>query len=122
MHWRGAAANVAFSADPIVVAAGGGWQKISFSLAEADLVAGVGSLSAAVSNTTVLRLFQGEADAFPGEPSVPLLGADHIQAVAVPEPASWALMIAGFRSVGAMAHRRHLHPLSRTSRNAQVRF
>jgi hypothetical protein len=103
----GPPANVAFSADPIVVAAGSGWRRIVFSLAEADLIAGVGTAGGALGGATVLRLFHGVADGFPGEAEAALLGVDDIEAVAaVPEPATWALMIAGFGAVGALARRR----------------
>lgn len=105
----GPPANVAFSADPVVVAAGSGWRRIVFSLAEADLIAGVGNVGAALSGATVLRLFHGEADAFPGEASVALLGVDDVEALAVPEPAAWTMMIAGFGVVGVLARRRRGH-------------
>jgi hypothetical protein len=103
----GPPANVAYSADPIIVAAGGGWQSISYSLAEADLVAALGDVNAALSGVTVLRVFHGVADGFPGEAVSAQLGVDNIRAVAaVPEPATWALMIGGFGLVGAALRRR----------------
>lgn len=99
--------NVAFSADPIVVAAGSGWRRIVFSLAEADLIAGVGTVGGALADTTVLRLYHAVADGFPGEAQAGLLGVDDIEAVAgIPEPTTWALMIAGFGAVGALARRK----------------
>lgn len=97
--------NVAFSADPIVVVAGSGWQKITYSLAEADLVATVGTVGGALAGATFLRLFHGVYDGFPGESTLAHLGIDDIRAVAggaaVPEPSTWALMIAGFGLAGA---------------------
>lgn len=98
----GPPANVAYSADPIVVVAGGGWQKISYSLAEADLQAALGDVHSALSGATVLRLYHGVADGFPGEVVSAQLGVDNIRAAAaVPEPATWALMIGGFGLTGA---------------------
>ena len=98
--------NIAFSADPVAVTAGTGWQQIAFSLDPADLIAGLGTVEGALSNTTTVRLFHGSADAFPGEPVAAQLGVDDISALAaVPEPATWALLIAGFGAVGAMLRR-----------------
>ncbi len=103
----GPPANVAYSADPIVIVAGGGWQKISYSLAEADLEAALGDVNGALSGATVLRLYHGVADGFPGEAVSAQLGVDNIRAIAaVPEPATWALMIGGFGLTGAALRRR----------------
>ena len=114
----GPPANVAFSADPIVVTAGSGWRKIVFSLDEAHLMTQSGTATAALSNVTVLRLFHGVSDAFPGEAVSGQLGVDDIRASsAIPEPSTWALMIAGFGWIGALA-RRHRRPAGGGLRSA----
>ena len=95
--------NFAFSADPFLLVAGSGWTSIEFSLRPADLIAQLGSVEGALGNATVLRLYHGAADSFPGEAMAATLGVDDIRALgtAVPEPATWALLIAGFGMVGA---------------------
>lgn len=102
----GPPANVAFSADAILVASGSGWRKVAFSLKDADLIAQAGTVSGALSNATVLRLFHGVADTFPGEVSAGQLGVDDIRAIsAIPEPGTWTLMIAGLGGIGVLARR-----------------
>lgn len=95
--------NFAFSADPFLLVAGSGWTSIEFSLRPGDLIAQLGSAEGALANATVLRLYHGAADGFPGEAIAATLGVDDIRAIgtAVPEPATWALLIAGFGMAGA---------------------
>lgn len=103
----GPPANIAFSADAILVTSGSGWRKVAFSLKPSDLIAQTGSVTGALANTTVLRLFHGVGDTFPGEASAAQLGIDDIVASsAIPEPGTWALMIAGFGGVGLLVRRR----------------
>lgn len=111
--------NVAFSIDAVFVAAGGGWQNIVFPVAPTDLTAQMGSVEAALSGTTLLRLYHSTASAGPN-PILPIeavtaqLGVDNIQAqAAIPEPGTWAMMIIGFGAVGlAMRRRRRVAVLA----------
>lgn len=83
----------AYSAVPILLPAGGGWTSVVFPLAASDLLAEVGTVEAALASATVLRIFHGAADDFPGEPVVTTLGVDNVRAV--PEPGVAALLGAG---------------------------
>ncbi len=97
--------NGAYSTNAIFVAAGGGWTRIQFSLDPDDLTAAFGSVQAAHSGATNLRLFHGPVPGTQGSGVVAQLGVDNIEALPVPEPATWAMMILGFGAVG-MALRR----------------
>jgi hypothetical protein len=99
--------NEAISTEAILVAAGGGWRNIVFRVTPADLTAIDGSVTNALSGTTVLRLYHSTAAGFPGEPAAGLLGVDNIRALAaIPEPGTWASMIVGFGAVGMAMRRR----------------
>lgn len=107
----GPPANGAYSTDAIFVAAGSGWTRIRFSLAPDDLTAAFGSVQAALSGATILRLFHGPIPGAPGSGVAAQLGVDNIEALAVPEPATWAMMILGFGAVGLAIRRgRRLRP------------
>jgi hypothetical protein len=109
-------ANIAYLDDPFFLPAGGGWTDAFFSASPVALLAGLGSVEGALANTTTLRLFHSFADTFPNpgggiEPITAQLGLDDFRAVgsagAVPEPSTWAMLIAGFALVGgAMRARR----------------
>jgi hypothetical protein len=88
--------DLAISSTAITVAAGSGWQKIVFSANPGDLTALLGSVGTVLSNTTLLRLYHGDASGFPGEPILGELGVDNI--LAVPEPATMAAL-----GLGALA-------------------
>lgn len=93
--------NAAFSTDAVLVAAGGGWQNIVFGVRPGDLTAHLGSVNAALSGTTALRLYHSTLPGFPGEPVVAQLGVDNISArAAIPEPATWAMLLLGFGAAG----------------------
>ena len=107
----GVPTDVAFSADPLVLPAGGDWTTLEFSLAVADLITLQGDVNALLGNVTALRLFHSSQDAFPGEPIAAQLGVDNVTALAngepppgVPEPASWLLAVTAL--FGAWASRR----------------
>jgi hypothetical protein len=82
--------NLALSATAVFVPAGSGWTTIEFPISPADLVNdGIGSVTAALSNTDTLRIFHNTAPSFPGPGvGIPIvvshLGIDNI--TAVPEP------------------------------------
>ncbi len=81
--------NLAFT-DAILVPAGSGWTPISFFFTPANLTAGLGDVTTALTNTTEIRLYHSPAPNFPN-PVFPIpavtteLGVDNIQAQAVPE-------------------------------------
>jgi hypothetical protein len=85
----GPPANLAFT-DAILVPAGSGWTPISFFFDVANLSAGLGDITTALTNTTEIRLYHSPAPNFPN-PVFPIsavtaqLGVDNIQAQAVPE-------------------------------------
>ncbi len=115
--------NIAFSDDAFFLPAGGGWTEAFFSASPAALLAGIGTVEGALANTTTLRLYHSFDDAFPNppfgtQPIIAQLGLDDFRAVraagAVPEPASWALLIAGFGlAAGALRTRTRSPRLAR---------
>jgi hypothetical protein len=106
--------NIAFSSDPIFLAAGSGWSDIVFPVGPSFLTAGLGDVLTALRNTTVIRLYHSEADNFPN-PIVPIapvtaqLGVDNMTAVtAIPEPATLALLATGIGALVSQRRRRGL--------------
>ena len=82
--------NEAFSSAAIVVPAGSGWTRAIFPFTPGDLTASLGTVNAALTTATELRIFHSAAAGFPGEPIVAQLGVDNI--TAVPVPASLLLL------------------------------
>jgi hypothetical protein len=91
--------NIAFSTSPIFLAAGTDWTRVIFPIAPPFLTAGLGSVTEALSNTTILRLYHSSTASFPnpgpfGIPTVVgQLGVDNIQPV--PEPTTSILILSG---------------------------
>ena len=103
----GPPSNMAISTIPIVVPAGSEWMHVVFAIASGDLTAMLGSTAGALSNTTILRLFDNPlGPEFPGPPRASLLGVDNItaQVNVVPEPSVLVLTMIG----AAVAVRRRL--------------
>jgi len=103
--------DVAYSDDPILLAANSGWRHIVFPIAPGDLLAGLGSIPTALAAADVLRLYHSPADNFPN-PIFPIdsvvtqLGVDNIQAQAsVPEPVSSVLILGGLAALFARRRR-----------------
>ena len=96
--------NAAFTTNPIFVPAGGGWEDVAFAISPADLTPLLGTVALALANVDELRIFHNTAPFFiPGQnpPSTAALGVDNITAaVAVPEPATIALLVAGALGLG----------------------
>ncbi|MEJ7616476.1 MAG: hypothetical protein WKF30_05790 [Pyrinomonadaceae bacterium] len=80
--------NIAFSTDPIFLPAGSGWTPATFLVGPGFLTAGLGTVNAALTNTTAIRIYHSPTAGFPGPASAAVLGVDNITAAAVPEPAS----------------------------------
>jgi hypothetical protein len=92
--------NIAFSANAVLVPAGGGWTSVAFPVQVVDLLAGLGSVEDALKNTTELRIYHSIPANFPNpitpvEPIVAQLGIDNIRAQGrtVPDAGSTALML-----------------------------
>lgn len=99
--------NIAYSTDAFFLPAGGGWTDAFFSASPAALTTGIGDVSAALANTTTVRLYHSFADAFPSPvggilPVTGTLGLDDFRATgAIPEPSTWTMMIGGFALMAA---------------------
>lgn len=92
----------AWSAAPVLVPAGSGWQRIVFPILPSDLrAASGGNVNLALSSAYSLRLYHGVNSSFPGGSVVASLGVDNI--TAVPEPSAAVLLALG---LAALAWRR----------------
>ncbi|HEY0875142.1 MAG TPA: PEP-CTERM sorting domain-containing protein [Vicinamibacterales bacterium] len=92
----GPPSNVAVSTNSILLPAFsgfGGWTNVIFPIHPGALTALNGSVTGALSNTTILRIFDSAALTFPGSPSIAAVGFDNI--TAVPEPATLLLLGTG---------------------------
>jgi len=78
--------------DAFLLPAGSGWQHVIFDVTAAGLDVLSGDVNALLANVTALRIFHGVAAGFPPEVVVGQLGVDNIEALAVPEPATAALI------------------------------
>ncbi len=108
----GPPSDAAYSSLALSLPSGGGWTRLEFSLAAADLSALFGSVDDALSSVTMLRIFHSTASTFPGEPLDARLGLDNITAVGngtpppppppnpMPEPASWLLLATALWGAG----------------------
>ena len=88
----------------VLLPAGGDWTHVLFPISPSQLTVLQGAADTLMSDTTILRIFHGEAPQFPGEVVAGQLGVDNIQAV--PEPATVALMLAGLGVLAARARRK----------------
>jgi hypothetical protein len=95
--------DVAFSTVPVVVFPGSGWTSVIFPIDSSSLTAAIGTVNAALSDATLVRIFHSPTPEFPGPAVVAQLGVDNI-AAAVPEPPSAMLLVTGLSVVGMLAH------------------
>jgi hypothetical protein len=109
----GPPANVAFSTTPVVLPAGGDWTHVVFPLA--DLTSGIGSVPAALGNTTELRIYHSTSPNFPNpvtpiDPVMAVLGVDNIEArgtvLTVPDGGATLLFLGISAFATILAHSR----------------
>ncbi len=92
----GPPSNVAFT-NAIVVPSGSGWVSLTFGIKPSDLTAELGTVEAALSNATAIRIYhsispEASSPGTTGREVEAQLGVDNIRALSViPEPASAAL-------------------------------
>jgi hypothetical protein len=96
--------NEAVTTAGVLLPAGGDWVHALFPIGAGDLTVLQGDAATLLANTTVLRIFHGDAPDFPPEPVAGQLGIDNIQAI--PEPATVALMALGLGVVALQVRRR----------------
>ena len=104
----GPPADIAVSTAGFSLLAGSGWQHAVFAVLPAHLTAVVGDPAAALTSTTLVRIFHAVAPGAP-EPVLAQLGVDNIRAVgaaAVPEPSSVILL--GSALAGVLMTRRRV--------------
>src|SRR5690606_13265203 len=82
--------NIAATSFGASVRAGADWTRFRFPIAPSELVALQGDASAALSGSTLIRIYHSVPVAFPGDPIAGNLGVDNI--AAIPEPETAALM------------------------------
>ena len=90
-------ANVAISTIGLNVPAGSGWTHLVFPITPGALTALEGNATAALTNTTILRIFHSAGVGLPPDPVVAVLGVDNI--AAVPEPSTMLLFGIGLAVV-----------------------
>lgn len=124
----GPPSNIAFSADPVLVPGGSDWMSISFPIDPAFLLAGLGDVTTALMNTTLLRLYHSPEDNFPN-PVAPIsavvteLGVDNIRAVgtatSVPDQNSTALLFGLALALLVVARKNTHRPLPAIARRSR---
>lgn len=86
------------------LAAGSDWTRFVFRISPPHLVAELGDVTSALTNTTFFRIYHSTGGDFPGEPIAASIGIDNVHAI--PEPTTTALIMAGLGVLGAVARRR----------------
>lgn len=104
LRLAGPAGQSAISTAPVLLAAGSGWQNLSFSLApQAFTVNGGSDVGSVLSGVVELRLFHSSGPAFPGPDIAASLALDNI--TAVPEPPNVWLLGLGLAAIGLLGRR-----------------
>lgn len=101
---------LALSQNAVFVPAGTGWTHIVLPIDPASLTAPIGTVQAALSNTSVMRIFSNPNPTFGGPGNGPpminvVFGVDNITAEQVPEPSTMLLMGAGIAVVALLRRR-----------------
>ena len=92
--------NQAVSSSAIPLPAGSCWTHVVFPITPGDVTAVLGSVDAALSNATTIRIFHATTAAFPGDPIVAQLGVDNIRAVPEPSVAMLLALALGGLAIG----------------------
>jgi hypothetical protein len=107
--------NLALSAAPVLLQAGGGWTSVVLPIGLGDLTALEGTVLGALTNATELRIVHSSAASNPISPIAGLLGVDNITTIEgppldnVPEPDTLAILggaIAAFALVALIRRNR----------------
>jgi hypothetical protein len=96
----GSPTNEAISTDAILLPTGGAWTDVVFPILPDDLTALTGSVEAALSGATQLRLLHSALAVFPPNAITAQLGVDAISAI--PEPGAGALLGLGLAALAAL--------------------
>jgi len=87
----------------VVLPTGSGWTHAVFALSPSSFTVLSGGITPLLSNTTLVRIIDSPTPT-DAVPIIGTLGIDNVQAI--PEPETYALMIAGLRALGFFAKRR----------------
>ena len=102
-------ANVAFTTNAVFVPGSSDWQTVQFDVSPSALTATLGSATNALSNAGELRIFHNPSPSF-AQRNLPAvianLGVDNITAAAIPEPATWTLLIGGVLAMAVVRRSR----------------
>ena len=93
--------HMATTTTGVMVPANSGWRHVRIGISPGELTAITGTITAALSSTTVLRLLHNSTATFPPDAISTELGVDNI--TAVPEPAAVTSMLAGLAFIGVLA-------------------